>query len=78
MNRMRITRSKRNSRRSHHGVTFPAHSVEGGVLRLRHRASRISGVYRGRKIVSGTTENSSPSAKTDDEKRTEEQVPVSQ
>ena len=52
MNRMRVTKSKRNNRRAHHGVTVTAHTTDGdGVVRMRHRASRLTGVYRGRKVL---------------------------
>ena len=69
MNRMRMTKSKRNSRRSHHSANIPAHTEEDGTTRLRHRASRLTGIYRGRKVVSGNQS-------TDNKK--EKQTPVSQ
>jgi ribosomal protein L32 len=50
--RMRHTRSHTRNRRSHHALTAPAISAEkGGALNLRHRASPVSGTYRGRSVV---------------------------
>lgn len=51
MNRMRVTKSKRNNRRSHHGVMSPAYTEEDATVRLRHRASRLTGLYRGRQVM---------------------------
>ncbi|MDO8471205.1 MAG: 50S ribosomal protein L32 [bacterium] len=49
--RMRHTRSETRSRRSHHALAKPALSKdESGNFHLRHRASKITGTYRGRKI----------------------------
>ena len=57
MNRMRVTKSKRNNRRSHHSVSAAAHSTdEDGVVRMRHRASRLTGMYRGRQVMDNMRE----------------------
>lgn len=50
--RMRHTRSHTNNRRSHHALSQPALSKDGsGNLHLRHRLSKTTGTYRGRKVV---------------------------
>ncbi|KKU55109.1 MAG: hypothetical protein UX77_C0017G0007 [Parcubacteria group bacterium GW2011_GWA1_47_11] len=50
--RMRHTRSHTKNRRSHHALAKPALSKdELGNFHLRHRLSKVSGVYRGRKII---------------------------
>ena len=51
--RMRHTKGHRNNRRSHHALDKPAVSMEGEakVPHLRHRASPISGTYRGRQVI---------------------------
>ncbi len=78
MVRMRTTKGKRNTRRSHHGTTLPGHTRENGVARLRHRASRITGVYRGRNVIDTAKRESRlmrrKSADTGEEQRTEEQA----
>lgn len=52
--RMRSTRAHTANRRSHHALSAPAISKEGDgkVLHLRHRASAVSGTYKGRQIKS--------------------------
>ena len=50
--RMRSTSGKGGSRRSHHKIASTSQKEEGGVVRLRHRASRITGIYRGSTIAS--------------------------
>lgn len=84
MNRMRVTKSKRNSRRSHHGVTSVAHTTdEDGIVRMRHRASRLTGMYRGREVLNTTREEEKAEKKAqrrqegagaEEEKKTVEQV----
>ena len=82
VNRMRVTKSKRNSRRSHHSVSVSAHTIEeDGVVRTRHRASRLTGKYRGRQVVDSTqiaktAENKAQQKQEEgtEEKRTVEQV----
>ena len=83
MNRMRVTKSKRNSRRSHHRVTPFAHTIDGdGTVRTRHRASRLTGNYRGRQVLDVTRETKKAEKKvqqkqkssSDEEKKTVEQV----
>ncbi|KKT86207.1 MAG: hypothetical protein UW83_C0001G0018 [Parcubacteria group bacterium GW2011_GWD1_44_9] len=50
--RMRHTRSHTQNRRSHHALAKPALSKdELGNFHLRHRLSKVSGTYRGRKII---------------------------
>lgn len=50
--RMRHTRSHTRNRRSHHALARPALSKdESGNFHLRHRLSKASGTYRGRKII---------------------------
>ncbi|HMU89879.1 MAG: 50S ribosomal protein L32 [Pseudomonadales bacterium] len=50
----RVTRSKRDKRRSHDALTPPTLSVDSvtGETHRRHHVS-ANGYYRGRKIVSG-------------------------
>lgn len=79
MNRMRVTKSKRNNRRSHHGVSATAQTIDDdGTVRMRHRASRLTGMYRGRKVVDGIqkAEKKAQGKQGDDvgEKKTVEQV----
>ncbi|MEK7163121.1 MAG: 50S ribosomal protein L32 [Patescibacteria group bacterium] len=47
--RMRATRSARDNRRSHHALLNPALTTdtETGVTHLRHRASALTGKYKG-------------------------------
>jgi ribosomal protein L32 len=51
--RMRHTKGHQQNRRSHHALEKPALSTEGEskIPRLRHRASPITGTYRGRKVI---------------------------
>lgn len=51
VNRMRHTKSKTARRRSHHRADAPTLTQESGVARLRHRASRTTGMYRGRQVL---------------------------
>ena len=51
MVRMRMTKGKRNSRRSHHGAAVAGYTQESGVYRMRHRAGRVTGLYRGRTVL---------------------------
>ena len=53
--RMRHTRSHTKNRRSHHALSKPALSKdESGNAHLRHRMSKVTGSYRGRKVVDST------------------------
>lgn len=45
--RMRSTSGKGGSRRSHNKIANSPQKEEGGIMRLRHRASRITGLYKG-------------------------------
>lgn len=47
--RMRATRSARANRRSHHALMNPALTTDTktGTVHLRHRASAVTGKYRG-------------------------------
>ena len=51
--RMRHTKSQRNRTRSHHKLSRPALTVDKNtnVPHLRHRASTITGQYRGRTVI---------------------------
>jgi len=51
--RMRSTKSHRNNRRSHDSLSFPSVTMDKNtnVPHLRHRASLVTGEYRGRKII---------------------------
>jgi ribosomal protein L32 len=50
--RMRHTRSHTKNRRSHHALSKPALTKdEAGNAQLRHRVSKATGTYRGRKVV---------------------------
>lgn len=51
--RMRSTKSHRNNRRSHDGLSFPAVTVDKNtnVPHLRHRASLVTGQYKGRTVL---------------------------
>lgn len=50
--RMRHTRSQTKNRRSHHALSKPAVSKdEAGNAHLRHRISKLTGSYRGRKVI---------------------------
>lgn len=56
--RMRTTKGKRNSRRANHRVAVPPYArgkdeeaKEGAPVRIRHHASRITGMYRNRSAV---------------------------
>jgi len=51
--RMRHTRSQRGNTRSHHRLESPAITVDANtkVPHLRHRASTVTGQYRGRTVI---------------------------
>jgi len=51
--RMRSTKSHRNHRRSHDGLSNPAVTVDKNtnVPHLRHRASLVTGQYKGRMVI---------------------------
>lgn len=51
--RMRHTRSQRGNVRSHHGLAKPAVTLdkETNVPHLRHRASLVTGKYKGRVVL---------------------------
>lgn len=50
--RMRHTRSHTRNRRSHHALSRPALGKdEAGQAHLRHRVSKLTGAYRGRKVL---------------------------
>ena len=54
--RMRHTRSHTRNRRSHHALTKPALSKDtAGNSHLRHRLSKVTGTYRGRKVIDLTS-----------------------
>ncbi len=49
---MRHTKGQRNSRRSHDGLSSPAITMDKGtnIPHLRHRASLVTGQYKGRVV----------------------------
>ena len=51
--RMRHTKSQRNRTRSHHRLVSPAVTLDKStnVPHLRHRASLITGKYKGRQVI---------------------------
>ena len=51
--RMRSTKSHRNHRRSHDGLSYPAVTMDTStnVPHLRHRASLVTGKYKGRMVI---------------------------
>ena len=51
--RMRSTKSHRNNRRSHDSLSNPAVTMDKStnVAHLRHRASLITGMYKGRQVI---------------------------
>jgi ribosomal protein L32 len=51
--RMRSTKGHRNNRRSHDGLSNPAVTLDKGsnVPHLRHRASLVTGKYKGRVVI---------------------------
>ena len=50
--RMRHTRAHTRNRRSHHGLEKPTLTKnEKGVSHIRHRASAVTGTYKGRQVV---------------------------
>ena len=50
---MRSTKSHRNNRRSHDSLSSPAVTMDKatGVAHLRHRASTVTGQYKGRVVI---------------------------
>jgi len=51
--RMRSTRSHTGNRRSHHALKNPALTVDSksGAIHLRHRASALTGAYKGLVVI---------------------------
>lgn len=51
--RMRHTKSQRNRTRSHHRLDKPAVTIDSNtkVPHLRHRASLVTGQYKGRMVI---------------------------
>lgn len=51
--RMRHTKSQRNRTRSHHRLDKPAVTIDSStkVPHLRHRASLVTGQYKGRMVI---------------------------
>ena len=51
--RMRSTKSHRNHRRSHDGLSSPAVTMDKNtnVAHLRHRVSLVTGMYKGRQVI---------------------------
>ena len=51
--RMRHTRAHTRNRRSHHALENPTLSTdkETGVVHMRHRASNVTGKYKGKTVI---------------------------
>lgn len=51
--RMRSTKAHRNNRRSHDGLSSPSVTMDAktNVPHLRHRASLVTGQYKGRVVI---------------------------
>ena len=51
--RMRSTKSHRNNRRAHDSLSNPSLTLDTNtnVPHMRHRASLVTGEYRGRKVI---------------------------
>jgi large subunit ribosomal protein L32 len=63
--RMRHTRSHTKNRRSHHALSKPALSKdEAGNTHMRHRISKVTGSYRGRKVIDMTAKLDKKARKT--------------
>lgn len=62
---MRHTKSQRNRTRSHHRLDKPAVTLDSNtnVPHLRHRASRVTGQYRGRTVIDMAAKASKKAAK---------------
>ena len=61
---MRHTRTHTKNRRSHHALAKPALTKdEAGNARLRHRVSKATGTYRGRKVIDNTVKLEKRAAK---------------
>ncbi len=56
VNRMRSNRSHTGNRRAHHALKNIAVSkdAKSGAVHLRHRASAVTGMYRGHQVVNVT------------------------
>jgi ribosomal protein L32 len=61
--RMRINRSATRNRRSHHKLSKPATTTDGGGLALRHRVSPVTGTYKGKQIIDVNKKNNKKLAK---------------
>lgn len=68
--RMRVTKGRRNNRRSHHGVPKVTLTTEGDtkVPHIRHRANPVTGTYRGRKVIDVDSKVAKKAAKKADTK----------
>ena len=49
--RMRANRSHTGNRRAHHALKNIALRKDGGAVHLRHRASAVTGKYRGHDVI---------------------------
>ena len=65
--RMRHTKGKTKRRRANVGVAVPAITMEDGVPHLRHRANRVTGMYRGKKVLDVTKSLKKKSTKEEKE-----------
>ena len=77
-NRMRSTKSRRNSRRGHHGISAIDVQNNSDGLSLRHMASLNKGKYKGRDVLNITKKVSKKESKSQNadegEKKTKEIV----
>jgi large subunit ribosomal protein L32 len=69
--RMRHTRAHTGNRRSHHALSKPTVSQdkESGVVHLRHRASLVTGKYKGRVVIDVNKKITKKRAKKDINKK---------
>ena len=69
--RMRSTKSHRNHRRSHDGLSNPAVTIDKNtnVPHLRHRASLVTGQYQGRTVIDMQAKIAKKAKKEKEEKK---------
>lgn len=67
--RMRHTRAHTRNRRSHHALGEASLSTADGVPHLRHRASAVTGMYRGRKVLNTAQKVEKKLAQTSESKK---------
>ena len=68
--RMRHNRGQRGNTRSHHRLEKPAITLDSKKIpHLRHRASLVTGEYRGRKVMDVTAKLDKRSKKNESKKK---------